>query len=232
MWLRIIGPAFLCVTSSWARAEPPLPKAKLPSLAPAPGEVRWGDELPPILTLLEMSPDELRRELERATSLQVTASYRTAAQALVLRALALKDPRVAPALAPFPVLVVVTPEPGNDPEVARALQREMVRALNGLKLPAVEGDQPHAGVLRITLDVEENDTSNSHMDFGDIRSFAIRVAGALYRPDGTLLLEYGSVRSSLGISIKAAAASDFDRNAAAHHRELIDQLARLALSLP
>jgi hypothetical protein len=201
-------------------------------LAPPPGTVRWGQELPPIEQLMAMPKDQLTKELERATALPVTASYRTASQALVLRALALKDPRVAPALVAFPVRVVVAPEPTVTPIAAQRLQSAIVKVLNDIKLPAVEGDAPRAGELFVDVDIIENDRTDSILGNTGMHSYGIRIAGALRRPDGTLQMEFGSVRSALGTTMANAAAKDFDRNAAAHCSELVDQLARYALSLP
>lgn len=227
MTRRHVAGVFALALASTAGAQP---VSVVPD--PPPGKIRWGEELPPIERLMQMPKDELMRELERATSASVTASWRTAAQATVLRALATKDPRVAPALAPFPVRVEVVPQDGVAPETAARYEVELVRVLNELRLPAVRGDAPHAGRLVVDFEIVENERTPSILAGTKMRSYAVRLAGRLLRPDGTQVLEYGSVRSALGLNVQGAVARDFDRNAASQSSELVDQLARYALSLP
>lgn len=207
---------------------PPTPQELAPPAPP--GSVRWGEELPRLDELYRMDADALWRALDDATKLKVTASHRTAAQVLVLRALAGKDPVVGALFSPFPVAVVVTPSDGAAVAVADRFAAEAVRLLNELELPAVLGEAaPHKGTLRIAFDVMQNDTSRSLMAGSKMQSYAVRIGGRFVGEDGKKVFEFGAVHSALGISVESAAAADFDRNAASNLSEFVDRLARTAV---
>jgi hypothetical protein len=102
----------------------------------------------------------------------------------------------------------------------RALERKGEEA--GLRI-MTHGDTP--SVLRVTADVEENDTSDVGIFHRTgMHSYTVRMTMVLERPDGSELAFAPATRSILGINVAHAAKTGLPNVAESSVRGLVDEL--------